>query len=438
MKPSDYETIIYRHNIMKGEALAALDIVKKFILRKGLILTGGMAIDIALRSIGKHLYEGNKLPDYDFYSSEHHRDAYDLGTIMAAKLDHISVITALHTTTMRVRVNFQEAADITFVPKSILERMPTITHMGFTIVHPHYQMIDQHRALSLPYELPPLETLFARWEKDIIRYNMLSQEFPVLPVSVDIDIIDYKVKIRDLSDCCLSGLVSLLYWMSEAKSDGFTDTNNYLAGCSLKISNDVIVKLPSTVPFTLLADDVVAVTKKFQNADSIIKKYRPVVDKINTRTTITNTPHKYTIIDNYGNLRSATKTKHQFYVSNLQESMGYLLTMGLLYKNKFCINAYTVANQLLFYARTKYLPGNKFIKYLPSTDTYGKENIYAARIVSRQRLDSQLIKKPITLRVPKNVYPRKTKSIAPSAYDFDPSKEELFLIDGTEIDVKSK
>ena len=147
----DYETIVYQHDFQKDNMVKALNIVKQFIQNNKRILVGGMAIDIALRSKNSKLYPDNKFPDYDFYSPEFHIDAYKLGTILSKEFDGISVIIAFHVSTMKVRLNFQEVADITYIPKNIYDTIPTITHMNFIVVHPHFQMIDQHRALSLTF-----------------------------------------------------------------------------------------------------------------------------------------------------------------------------------------------------------------------------------------------------------------------------------------------
>ena len=40
-------------------------------------------------------------------------------------------------------------------------------------------MIDQHRALSLPYENPPWEVVMHRWKKDAKRYDLLYSIYPL-------------------------------------------------------------------------------------------------------------------------------------------------------------------------------------------------------------------------------------------------------------------
>jgi hypothetical protein len=435
MDACDYETIIYEHSFLKDEMIKTLNIVKGYIQRKGLVLVGGMAIDIALRSKGdgKYLYKDNKLPDYDFYTSDWHKDAYDLGTILAKDFSGVSVINAFHVSTMRVRVNFQEAADLSYIPEAILKSLPIIEYMGFKVIHPHYQMIDQHRALSLPYENPPFETVYARWKKDIVRYDLLATEFPLfketLPPQKNVK---YTIQHKELAGHCLSGYTALLYWINEAKTDGFKCCNSW--NCSFSDNGkSIYISLPETASVCILTDDHEDAIKVFgKDADSV-KRFRPVVDKINERAEITNGDLTYTIINNYGDKRSAHKTTN-YHISNLQEVMGYLLTMGILYKSQFAINAYLVAQELLYYAADKYKPNNKFSKYMPNTETYGRANIYAASLVSKQNVDAVLKKTPRTLFIPKNAYPTKERpDIKQELYQFDPTKEVLFQFDGSGI-----
>ena len=61
-----------------NQVLKGLDIVKDFIIENKLIITGGMAIDYALKLKGDKLYEDNQLPDYDFYTPDVDSDVAEL------------------------------------------------------------------------------------------------------------------------------------------------------------------------------------------------------------------------------------------------------------------------------------------------------------------------------------------------------------------------
>ena len=92
----------------------ALEIVRKFILERGLMLYGGMAIDCGLKAAGSEgIYPDDARPDYDVRSADSVKDAYDLADILVAEgFERVSAIRAIHAQTMRVRVNFVAVADI--------------------------------------------------------------------------------------------------------------------------------------------------------------------------------------------------------------------------------------------------------------------------------------------------------------------------------------
>ena len=137
--------------------------------------------DLALKKKGSRLYYDNVLPDYDFYSSDYHNTAYDIGKILCEMgMENISVINASHSTTMRVRVHYVEIADITYIPENIYKKIPTIKNIdGILIEHPHFKMINIHRALSYPFQDSPYEVILHRYKKDITRFDLLYENYPV-------------------------------------------------------------------------------------------------------------------------------------------------------------------------------------------------------------------------------------------------------------------
>lgn len=175
-----YELIAFKHNIWKDDLKTAYDIVESYIKEKSRILFGGMAIDMALRLKGKKLYDDDALPDYDFLSPENAEDAYAIGYLLYKKgLKNVDVVNAFHIYTMKVRVGFSVVADIGYIPKHMFDRLPTLEYQGFRFIHPHYQYIDQHISLCNPYVRAPDETVFRRWEKDMIRHDVLFAEYPI-------------------------------------------------------------------------------------------------------------------------------------------------------------------------------------------------------------------------------------------------------------------
>ncbi len=144
-----------------------------------LILVGGMAIDYNLRLRGLKLYDDNTIPDYDFYSPKNAEDAYQLASELCNdKFAEVDVISAIHVTTMKVRVGGHVVADITYVPETLFEKIRTQTYKNMRIIFPYYTEMDQMRSLSCPYENPPHEVITDRWHKDVKRFNTLATAYP--------------------------------------------------------------------------------------------------------------------------------------------------------------------------------------------------------------------------------------------------------------------
>ncbi|QJX72382.1 putative poly(A) polymerase catalytic subunit [Faustovirus] len=179
-----YEQIATRHDPIYNQILRAIDIIKKFIVNRGLIVYGGTAIDYALRAHGDKIYPDDLLlvPDLDFYSPDNVNDAYDLATqLYAAGYSEARVINAKHTGTMKVDIGDNHfLADISYLPRELYEVIPTLEFERMRIVHPNFQALDQHHDLSSPFSSAPTEEIFNRWSKDLKRFNILSKYFPLL------------------------------------------------------------------------------------------------------------------------------------------------------------------------------------------------------------------------------------------------------------------
>lgn len=163
----------------------ATAIVKRFIRERSLIVYGGTAIDYALRLHGDKIYpdEMQSVPDLDFYSPRNVEDAYDLAdALYLAGFENTRVINATHTGTMRVDIGDNHwMADISWVPPNAFSVIPTIEYEGVRVVHPMFQRMDVHSSLAYPYDDPPREVVFARWSKDVKRFNILDKYYPVTP-----------------------------------------------------------------------------------------------------------------------------------------------------------------------------------------------------------------------------------------------------------------
>jgi hypothetical protein len=453
----DPETILFEHNINKENIQNALNVAKLFIMRKKRILTGGMAIDLVLKLKGSKLYAENKLPDYDCYSPAHCSDAYELANELVKKgFKNVSAIRAFHISTMKVRVDFTDVADISFVPENIYEKIPTLSAEGFVIVHPHFQNIDQHRSLSLPYEKPPLETIFGRWEKDFKRFDMLVEHYPMTLNDDEIDAIktmnfnkiDRTIPSWMIADCCFCGLTALQFWLSKAIFDGYIDKSvrpdlyGQLDYTSLSAGvGESQIKMTSSLPDC--AADIIVLSRDFQSVLSKLDLnntadqqeiifHNELLDKISRKICV----DTYEILDTKGLLVSCCRIDG-ICVVGLQYLMCWFLSVLLLQRSSLCNETYLIYKSgyltcldILRWACAKYCEGgsaiDKMKKYLPSTiEVYGVENWYPAYLYSIY--ESRDRAKYITT-VPKNYYP--DADAGDELCKFDASKSEWFQFDG--------
>lgn len=424
-----YESIMFEHDFQRSSIEKALEIVKKYIIMNKLLLVGGMAIDLSLRSKGSQLYPDNKLPDYDFLSSNFHIDAYRIGEILTeANITGISVIRGLHASTMRVRVNFVPVADVTYVPKNIFDAIDTVNYMGFTIVHPHYQMIDQHRSLSLPYENAPMETVMQRWDKDMKRNDLLYNSFPIEETAI-IDFNEIEITKELLKNECIGGYLAYNYWYQYCIDLGYKeDKSDKLV--PIDFTKDIIkANIPTELLATVLSDSVESLVKLFKYTEKT--KYNSVLDKIPVRVVLDN---KYEILDNNGRFTSAYYDEsHGFYVANLQAIMCHMLTLFNIYKCKNTLAVFSLCRKLVMFGCKKYLETNdsKYELLLPVVDIFGKHNYTESNELAYQDFDLQLSKKEAANLTPKNAYPEKGKPVKKELFEFDPTKSAIYQQDGT-------
>lgn len=179
-KIRQYEVIAQKRDADGAMIDRALDIVRKFIIDRKLILFGGLAIDYALRLKGDSIYPDDQRPDFDFMSSQNVDDAYDLTEILQKiGFTKVCAIRGIHVQTMKVRTDFIWVADIGYAPADVLSKIPTFDYHGMRVVHPDYQRMDMHLAFCFPFSGAPREDVFHRWRKDLLRFNLFEKYYPV-------------------------------------------------------------------------------------------------------------------------------------------------------------------------------------------------------------------------------------------------------------------
>lgn len=193
VKNSEY--VIYQNNIHKNNMDIALNIVKNYIIDHKLIIVGGMAIHLILQTKNLKLYDDHNIPDYDVYSDEFIYHADKLSNLLCSnKLPNISMIPAIHNTTIRVKMSGYTVFDITYIPKNLINKIPTVNFLDFKLIDPNYQKIDQYNSLSFLFEITgPTHNIFHRFKKDIDRNKLLVDNFILSNIDINIDFKTYKI-----------------------------------------------------------------------------------------------------------------------------------------------------------------------------------------------------------------------------------------------------
>ncbi len=475
-----YENMLNKRDIYYEDTLKAIDIVKRYIIREGLVLKGGMVVHNALKLKNPNdgIYDNQTLPDLDFYSSTHFKDAYEIATwLVRIGLKNVSCINAIHPTTMKVRVNFVVVADITFIHDHILNTIPTIKYKGMNLVHPHFQMIDQHRSMSIPYEGIPRENIMFRLKKDMKRYDLLYEKYPISYKSDEVQLRDeFTIKTEHLQGQCVGGFAALNYWIGVAKAHGFKHdkdfgkfeipdiTSEYYTKGKLQ-KTDIVVQLPLdshgiTVYSDKMEDFYRKTVKEIELLKNVIKEqrfYERLIEYLPRKVIIDN---NWEIFENTEKI-AAHRVADNIYVTNIQHIMMYLLiNYNLLMKIKniergtsFCM-AYVTCRNMIIWASKKYYedttPNNikeTLAKFFPTCETYGEQNINDSvkinlvKFNSKNQLASEVDaetkrKNKELYSQPHNVYDQdlKYKKVPKAYYDFVYSNSLIFNGDGEEID----
>lgn len=190
-----YELVARACDADAGLFARAADIVRDFIVERGCILYGGLALDYVMRLRGcaddcgaddcggggclPCVYPAEARPDFDFFSPRAVEDAYDLAErLAAAGLPQVGAVHAVHVQTMHVRTNFLGVADISFVPPAVFAGLRTLDFRGMRVLHPDLLRRDMHLALCFPLAGAPREDVFHRFAKDLRRFALLDAAYP--------------------------------------------------------------------------------------------------------------------------------------------------------------------------------------------------------------------------------------------------------------------
>jgi hypothetical protein len=416
-----YEIISVKKSKEYTRILDAIEIIKEFIKSRKLIIYGGTAIDYALRLHGDHIYSDDQLqvPDLDMYSNNSIDDAYDLADILYKKgFENVRAIRAVYVRTTRVDLggnNF--LADISYIPPGI--DLPTLNYEGMAIIHPDYQKLDMHWALSFPLSSAPNEAIFTRAKKDIERYNKLNKYFHVgsglktkgnalelKPVKISLNYMKYVFT-------GFSAYSIICKIMNEKHAVSFDDNMKYY---SIENSCEIVHTNP------------IEVIKSHELKDS--ECYSKYINLLPMRYVAKDTVNGIDIIiHNIHNKRIAAHTvtigSHKLKITNVSYILLMFLAGAYLSSGDKSITYIELYKHVLKMIEKS---NGKHEFLMPTYKTYGKDNISESDMINIRRIHVDLgLAKPYNM--PPTPYLPKTNK-RPDPYDFN---ETFFQIDGRKL-----
>jgi hypothetical protein len=164
------------------------DIVVQFVKDNKRKIYGGTAQNMVIIHKNKDdaIYDEYKAPDIDFYSPDPIVDAMKLANIFMNKgYNNVQAYEAQHQETYTVAVDYEPAADISYVPANIYHKIPFIEINGIQYTAPKFIMIDLLRMFS-----DPLTSGSLRWKKTFGRMYKLQKNYPIFKPTKTLPIIN--------------------------------------------------------------------------------------------------------------------------------------------------------------------------------------------------------------------------------------------------------
>lgn len=414
-----YEVLARNANPKVSEIIQGIDIVKKFIIDRGLILYGGTAIDFALRLKGDPLYndEALKIPDLDFYSPNNVQDAYDLTEMLMKKFDDVGALVAMHPQTMRVRLHYNYVADITYVDPEIFEKIPTLNYDRMKFVHPEFQRIDMLFSLTFPLDNPPLENITNRLKKDNTRLALYEKHYPIMKGTSDEStaaapkdrpVTVMRVPLSDIGNGVLDGFAAYA---------ALTHAKHKL----ISVDGDtLVIKLPAIyTELDIIDNDHVAVMTRFVGAKIThyeeLLNIRPEYMKIRTAAGVIN-------VGEYPNKWLPIKTI-EINGTKLRTVCAPAVMMFLL--SRVFIDRKNADIYRAYYAELLGSINEPIMQISDELYATG-ENLYpsVSNMIAREKFNMRLTSDNVALEIPKGYYDAAKKPT------FDVSKSRFFKTSG--------
>ncbi len=439
----EFEKLTASYDPLYEDQKVAFDIVRKFIEDNKLILYGGMAIDYALRLRGDSIYPEDNVPDYDFYSPTNVEHAYQLADILYHKgYKDSRAINAMHMETMKNDIGDNHfITDITYRPQKVFDEIQYLTYNGLRIVHPDFQRIDQHSSLSFPFDGPPQEVIFARWEKDIKRFNKLNDHYPIV-ITGDIMPLR-KITVPWVGRFVLTGFAAYAIIYSEFIAVNKDNKDESILKASFEVISEVTSEVSDFKNIVNITFDTLNQSCEFIHTDidkaadefmanQIVKstKYEPFANMISQRIDLEYDDKTISILSSKHRVLSTNSVQignHKVRCANIQFIMKQFLSMYYVHRltQPKIANTYRAYYKSLLDMAT--IGGCSIV--LPSVQTYGGDNVSLSREVALNKLYNELEGVP-AFKIPKNYYPDRSIPKQRPHPDFDPEEVEFFRESG--------
>lgn len=435
-KAKIYEDISTKKDPCYETAIRAIDIIKDYIIKKGLIVYGGTAIDYALRLHGDNIYPDEllALPDLDFYSPDNVGDAYELTDILySAGYKEVRAISAIHVRTMKVDIiNNHFLADISFIEPEIFCDLPYVEYENMKVIHPWFQKMDLHSSLSFPYDDPPNEVIFVRWKKDIERYNKLDKYYPHEPSDEKLNLRKITINLKKYNKFLFNGVIAL-------------ELLKYCLNSMKKVKDSKSITIENGF-MTVTAEKLELATDNTENIDYLkpesveyYSSYLEVFTK-HVECSVDGLEAFISVIDRKLLSYHTLKIKDQIIkIVSPQYMLMTFLAKAQFLDQKAYINYYLEALCVIEEAEkiiSKEENKDALIlksPFFPSVETYGKNNISDSYEIGLVRLFKELGKalpeyecRPLNL--PVNYYPDAGKEV--KKFDYN---EKYFIRDGRKL-----
>ena len=233
------------------EIIEIIKIVEKFLISTNRICYGGTAINNIL-PIDEQFYDKSvELPDYDFFSPDPVNDAKKLADIYnKAGFSEVEAKAGIHAGTFKVFVNFIPVADITFIEKSLYQKLK---EKGKKIAGISYCPPDYLRMLMFLELSRPMGNT-ERWEKVLKRLTILNRNYPLKSKGCNMEMIqrifdnkpDEDNKFSELFNLVKQNLINqgLVFFGAFAHKNYFKTLQKY--------ENKIIPEIPD---FDVLSED---------------------------------------------------------------------------------------------------------------------------------------------------------------------------------------